>query len=113
MKYELDATNQTLGRLATKVATLLREKNLPSYTPNKLPESEVVVKNLKNARFTGSKFDDKKYYKFSGYHGGIKARKLSELWDKKPEYLFKGIVYTMLPTNRTRDKIIKNLKFSS
>ena len=113
MKYELDATNQTLGRLATKVATLLREKNLPSYTPDKLPVSEVIVKNLKNARFTGSKFDNKKYYRYSGYHGGIKARNLSELWEIKPQEVFRKMVYRMLPINRTRDKIIKNLKFNA
>ncbi len=111
MKYELDATNQSLGRLASKVATLLREKNLASYTPNKLPASEVVVNNLKSAKFTGNKFDQKKYYHYSGYHSGIKARKLSELWETKPEQVFRKMVYLMLPVNRTRDKIILNLKF--
>ena len=112
MTYRVDATNRSLGRIATEVATLLREKNLASYTPNKLPTSEVVVKNLKNAKFTGSKFTDKKYYHYSGYHGGIKARSLKELWASKPEEVLRKMVYTMLPTNRTRDKIIKNLKFN-
>jgi len=112
MTYELDATNQSLGRLASKVAIILREKNLASYTPNKLPTSEVVVKNLKNAKFTGNKFDQVKYYHYSGYHSGIKARSLKELWEKKPEEVLRKMVYTMLPTNRTRDKIIKNLKFN-
>ena len=112
MQYMLDATNQSLGRLASKIATILREKNLPSYVPNKLPTSEVVVSNLKSAKFTGSKFDQKKYYHYSGYHGGIKARKLSELWETKPEHVLREMVYHMLPINRTRDKIIKNLKFN-
>ncbi|OGN06466.1 MAG: 50S ribosomal protein L13 [Candidatus Yanofskybacteria bacterium RIFCSPHIGHO2_02_FULL_38_22b] len=111
-KTEIDATNQTLGRLASKVAIVLRGKNLPSYEPNKLPENEVIVKNLKGARFTGNKFNQKKYYHYSGYHGGIKARKLSELWESKPEQVLRGMVYNMLPVNRTRDKIIKNLKFN-
>lgn len=111
MRYELDATNQSLGRLATKVADLLRGKNLPSYTPNVLPDSEVVVKNLKSAKFTGSKFNKKIYYSYSGYHSGIKARKLSDLWEKKPTEVLRSMVYTMLPVNRTRDKIILNLKF--
>ena len=112
MTYELDATNQSLGRLASKVAIILRGKNLASYAPNKLPTNEVVIKNLKNARFTGNKFDQVKYYHYSGYHSGIKARKLSELWETKPQEVFRKMVYTMLPTNRTRDKIIKNLKFN-
>lgn len=112
MKYELDATNQSLGRLASKIAVILRGKNVPSYTPNKLPTSEVVVKNLKSAKFTGNKLERKKYYHYSGYHSGIKARGLSELWDKKPEEVLRKMVYRMLPTNRTRDKIIKNLRFN-
>lgn len=109
--YQLDATNQSLGRLASKIATLLRDKNLASYTPNKLPTSQVVVKNLKSAKFTGDKLNKKKYYHYSGYHGGIKARGLSELWETKPEEVLRKMVYTMLPTNRTRDKIIRNLRF--
>ena len=111
-KYELDATNQSLGRLASKIAILLRGKNLASYTPNKLPTSEVTIKNLKGAKFTGDKFNQVKYYHYSGYHSGIKARSLAELWEKKPEEVLRKMVYRMLPANRTRDKIIKNLKFN-
>jgi len=112
MKYTIDATNQSLGRLASKAAIVLRGKNLPSYAPNKLPENQVIIANLKNAKFTGNKFDQKKYYHYSGYHGGIKARSLSELWNSKPEEVLRKMVYRMLPVNRTRDKIIKNLIFN-
>ena len=111
MVYELDATNQSLGRLATKVAIILRGKNSPSYTPNELPDNKVVIKNLKEAKFTGNKFNNKKYHHYSGYHGGIKTRKLSELWETKPEFVLRGMIYNMLPVNRTREKIIKNLRF--
>ena len=111
MKYEVDATIQSLGRLATKIATLLRGKNLASYTPNKLPDSMVIVKEIKKAKFTGDKINQKKYHHYSGYHGGIKSRSLKELWATKPEHVLQGMVYRMLPTNRTRDKIIKNLRF--
>jgi large subunit ribosomal protein L13 len=111
MKYSLDATNQSLGRLATEIAVILRGKNAASFTPNKLSGNEVVVKNLKNAKFTGSKLAGKKYHHYSGYHGGIKTRSLEERWEKQPEEVLRGIVYTMLPTNRSRDKIIQNLKF--
>src|SRR3989344_4233018 len=112
MRYTLDATNQSLGRLASRIAHILRGKNLSSYVPNKLSESEVAVVNLKNVKFTGNKFNQKKYYHHSGYHSGIKARSLAELWQKKPDEVLRGMVYHMLPINRTRDKIIKNLKFN-
>ena len=112
MRYELDATNQSLGRFASKIAILLRGKNLASYAPSELPNSQVVVKNLKGAKFTGDKLNKKKYYHYSGYHGGIKARGLSELWEKRPEEVLRKMVYLMLPVNRTRDKIIRNLKFN-
>src|SRR3989338_2677099 len=111
MKYILNATDQSLGRLASKIAFVLRGKNLASYEPNKLPTNEVIIKNLKQAKFTGSKFDTKKYYHYSGYHGGIKARGLSELWESKPEWVLRQMVYRMLPQNRLRAKIISNLKF--
>lgn len=111
-KVEIDATNQTLGRLASKIAVILRGKNLPSFQPEVLPKVEVIVKNSDKIRFTGSKFSQKTYYHHSGYHSGIRARKLSELWATRPTHVIKECVYTMLPKNKTRDKIIKNLKFA-
>ena len=111
MVFELDATNQTLGRLASKIAIILRGKNLATYEPSKLPKSQVVLKNINKIQFTGLKFQDKKYYHYSGYHSGIKATKLSELWKMRPEYVIRKTVYNMLPKNKLRDKIIKNLNF--
>lgn len=111
MQVVIDATNQTLGRLSSKIATCLRGKHLASYKPEVLPNIEVLVKNIVKMRFTGSKFDQKKYYHYSGYHSGIKARSLAELWATKPTHVIKECVYRMLPKNKTRDKIIKNLKF--
>ena len=108
---EIDATNETLGRLASKIAVLLRGKNLVSYQPEVLPEVIVTVKNPEKVRFTGSKFANKTYYHYSGYHSGIRARKLSELWATRPTHVIRECVYRMLPKNKTRDKIIKNLKF--
>ena len=107
----IDATNETLGRLASKIAVFLRGKNLASYQPEVLPEVEVLIKNATKVRFTGSKFASKIYYHYSGYHSGIRARKLSELWATKPTHVIRECVYRMLPKNKTRDKIIKNLKF--
>lgn len=111
-KVEIDATNETLGRLASKIAVLLRGKNMVSYQPEVLPEVEVMVKNTEKVKFTGSKFAAKTYYHYSGYHSGIRARKLSELWATRPTEVIRDCVYRMLPKNKTRDKIIKNLKFA-
>ena len=111
MTFELDATNQTVGRLASKVASILRGKNLATYEPSELPKNQVLLKNINKIRFTGLKFQDKKYYHYSGYHSGIKATNLSELWETRPEYVIRKTVYNMLPKNKLRDKIIKNLKF--
>ncbi len=110
MKYVIDATNQSLGRLASKIGNFLRGKNLPTYTPNELSKNEVIVKNIKSVKFTGRKFEQKKYHHYSGYHSGIKTRSLSELWMTKPEEVLRKMVYRMLPVNRSRDKIIKKLK---
>lgn len=111
-RIEIDATNQTLGRLASKIAVVLRGKDKTFYKPEVLPEVEVTIKNADKVRFTGSKFSTKTYYHYSGYHSGIRARKLSELWESRPTHVIRECVYRMLPKNKTRDKIIKNLKFA-
>ena len=109
-KITVDATNQSLGRLASRIAVLLRGKHLAGYQPNILPEIEVNVKNLGKVKFTGNKLKTKIYYRYSGYHSGIKARTLEERWEKDPAEVLKYSVYRMLPDNKTRNKIIKNLK---
>ncbi|KKT80814.1 MAG: 50S ribosomal protein L13 [Candidatus Yanofskybacteria bacterium RIFCSPHIGHO2_02_FULL_44_12b] len=113
MQYTVDATNQSLGRLSSKIAVLLRGKNLPSYEPNRNSNAEVLVKNLKKSKFTGQKFNSKVYHHYSGYHSGIKSRKLSELWATQPNKVLRQMVYNMLPKNKMRDKVIKNLKFDA
>ena len=112
MKYELDATNQSVGRLATKISELLRGKNLASYAPNVIPQSEVIIKNIGKIKFTGAKLQKKVFYHYSGYHGGMKEKKLSELWATKPQFVIRQSVYRMLPKNKMRNKIIKNLKYA-
>ena len=112
MKYELDATNQSLGRLASQAASILRGKNLPTFDPAIMSGNEVVINNLKKAKFTGNKINQKVYHRYSGYHSGIKTRSLSELWESKPEHVFREMVVHMLPDNRSRKEIIKNLHFN-
>lgn len=108
---ELDATEQSLGRLSSKIAVILRGKNTAAYKPNEAPDVQVVVSNIDKLKFTGNKFTDKEYYKYSGYPGGLRTRTLEQLWTKNPQEVFRKAVYRMLPVNRMRDKIIKNLKF--
>lgn len=109
-KIEVDATNQSLGRLASMIAAFLRGKHLPSYQPNVLPQVEVSVKNLKKVKFTGDKLKGKIYYKYSGYHSGVTSRTLGQRWEKDPAEVLRYSVYRMLSDNKTRNKIIRNLK---
>lgn len=110
-KIIVDATNQSLGRLASKIAVLLRGKHLASYQPNKLPDVEINVKHLDKVKFTGKKLTDKLYHHYSGYHSGIKSRTLEERWKRDPAEVLRYSVFRMLPDNKTRRKIIKNLRF--
>lgn len=109
--YKIDATNQILGRLASKVATVLRGKISPQFKPNVVPDIKVLISNIDKIKFSGRKFEEKKYFKYSGYPGGLKEKKLKELWNNDPRLVFKKTVYGMLPKNRLRNKFIKNLKF--
>lgn len=111
MKHELDATNQSLGRLASRVAILLRGKEQASFQPHIMPTTEVVLKNISKIKFTGTKYENKIYYKYSGYPGGMRERTLEDMWKKSPQEVVRHTVYGMLPKNRMRDKIIRHLKF--
>ncbi|HXV26810.1 MAG TPA: 50S ribosomal protein L13 [Candidatus Paceibacterota bacterium] len=111
MEYTLDATNQSLGRLAAKTATLLRGKHLPTWEPHKTPDVKVTVENLEKVRFTGNKMQTVKFHRYSGYPGGLHSRTLEEAWAKSPREVFRKSVMGMLPDNRTRSVIIKNLNF--
>lgn len=112
MEVIIDATNQSLGRVATKIATTLRGKHLASFEPNKMPSIIVKITNYDKIKFTGQKLNQKEYKHYSGYHGGLKTRKLGILWVSKPTEVIRMSVYRMLPKNKMRDKLIKNLKFS-
>jgi len=111
MKHTLDATNESLGRLASKIAVLLRGKADPAYQPYKLPTDTVVIKNVALIKFTGKKLADKKYYHYSGYPGGMKTRNLGDEFKKDPKRVLCGTVLNMLSQNKLRSKIIKNLIF--
>jgi large subunit ribosomal protein L13 len=95
--YILDADGQTLGRLASEVAKRLRGKHKPEYTPNADNGDYIVVINAEKVRTTGNKVNDKTYYRYTGYVGGLKSQTLGELLDKHPERVIEKAVKGMLP----------------
>lgn len=111
MNHEIDASHKVLGRLAAKIAILLRGKDRPDYEPHLLPQNRIIVSGLDKLVFTGKKIKQKKYYHYSGYPGGMKTRVLENEFRKNPNRVLRMAVYRMLPKNRLRDKIIKNLIF--
>jgi len=110
MIHTIDATNQPLGRLASRIAVLLRGKDVPTFKPNVAPGTKVRVTNVRSLKFTGNKLQNKIYYRYSGYPGGIYSRTLAESFEKSPEDVLRMTVFNMLPKNRMRHKIIKNLE---
>lgn len=108
--WVIDAQNQPLGRVASRVATLLRGKHKPSFTPNVDVGDFVIVVNATQIKVTGDKADKKLYYRHSGYPGGITQRSYSELLSKKPDAPLTLAVRGMLPKNVLGRQLIKKLK---
>lgn len=105
----VDAEGQSLGRLCSKVAKLLRGKYKPNFTPHVDCGDNVIVINAEKVVLTGKKWDDRVYLKFSGYPGGQRAFSPRVLQSKGSDRLFRKVVKGMLPKNRLGDKIIGNL----
>ena len=108
--HEMDATGKILGRLATEVAILLRGKNKANFQPHIDQGEHVIVNNASKIKVTGKKLDQKIYYHFSGYPGGLKKKKMGEVFSKNPADLLKRAVWNMLPKNKLRNNMIKRLK---
>ena len=106
----IDAKDKTLGRLATKIANMLRGKHKPEYSPNADLGDYVVVINSDLVNVTGKKLDQKKYYRHTGYPGGIKEKSLGEVLEDSSEEAIKSAVKGMLPKNKLGKQIIKKLK---
>lgn len=107
--HNIDATGKSLGRLASEIAILLRGKNKIEFAPNVDIGDFVVVDNVRKLKFTGRKFEQKKYHHYTGYPGGIKTKKLSEWFEKKPQEVLQYAVYNMLPKNKLRKEMMKRL----
>lgn len=105
----IDATDKILGRLASKVANRIRGKHNPLYTPHVDTGDWVIVINADKIQMTGNKLDQKKYYRHSGYVGGLKSTTAKELLEKKPEELIIKAVRGMLPKNKLGRKLGKKL----
>ncbi|HPR63475.1 MAG TPA: 50S ribosomal protein L13 [Thermoanaerobaculia bacterium] len=108
--FLVDADGQVLGRMATRIATILRGKDEPGYAPNVDMGDFVVVINAEKVKLTGNKLNDKLYQSHSGYPGGFKEQTASELMEKHPERIIENAIKGMLPRNRLRAKILKKLK---
>ena len=108
--YEIDANNAVVGRLATIISKIIRGKNKTTYTPHMDDGDFVVVKNIDKIRFTGKKFQNKKYFRHTGYPGGIKETTPEKMYEKKPEEALKLAVKRMLPGGVLGRKQLTKLK---
>lgn len=108
--YEIDASKFTLGRLASRAANILRGKHKVIFTPHMDVGDFVVITNAKKVKVSGRKLLQKKYFRFSGYPGGITATSLRDLLQKRPGEVVRKAIRGMLAPNRLRKVILKRLK---
>ena len=106
----LDATDKTLGRLSAKISTILMGKNKAQYTPHNDLGDYIVVINAEKVKVTGNKDIQKKYYRHSGYPGGLKSSTFSEIIEKNPQDIILKAVKGMLPKNKLSNSMISKLK---
>lgn len=107
--YIVDAENEIVGRMCTKIATVLRGKHKPEYTPHVDTGDYVIVINAEKVRFTGNKMADKTYQRYSGYPGGQKERTAAETIAKKPQDVVENAVRGMLPKNKLGRAMFKKM----
>lgn len=107
--YVVDAEGQRLGRLASEIASILRGKHKPTYTPHVDTGDHVIIVNAEKVELTGNKINDKKYYRHSGYTGGIKERNANEMRTNHPEQMIEIAVRGMLPKGPLGRKMFKKL----
>jgi large subunit ribosomal protein L13 len=107
--YVVDGTNQTVGRMCAKIASVLRGKNKAYYTPHVDCGDFVIVINCEKVAFTGNKMEDKEYLTYSGYPGGQKGEAAKDLLKRRPEVVIERAIKGMLPKNRLGRKMYKKL----
>jgi len=107
--YIIDAEGEVVGRMCTRIATVLRGKHKANYTPHVDNGDYIIVINAEKARFTGDKLNQKTYLSYSGYPGGQKSRTAQEMFEKKPVAVIENAVKGMLPKNKLGNKMFKKL----
>lgn len=107
--YVIDLQGATLGRVAVRVADILRGKNKPIFTPNYDNGDNVIVVNAAGAKVSGRKLEQKKYYRYSGYPGGLRQTSMSRMMDNRSDRVFTLAVQRMLPKNKLGRQVIKKL----
>jgi large subunit ribosomal protein L13 len=108
--FLIDGEGKTVGRLSSKIARILRGKEKPQFTPHADIGDFVIVVNADKLKFTGKKWENKKYYWHTGHPGGIRSIPADDLAGQKPEEILKKAVWGMLPKNRWQKKLITRLK---
>jgi len=108
--YVIDATNRPLGRLASEVANALRGKHRPEFSPHLSLGDHVIIVNADKIYLSGNKAEDKLYYRFSGYPGGLKVKSMREVLDRDATFVVRQAVKRMVPRNRLGRSIMKNLR---
>lgn len=104
-----DVKGRVLGRIATEIANVLRGKNKTDFSYHQIIGDKVIIKNAKYVKVTGQKMTDKKYYRHSGYLGGLKEESLKDLLKRRPKEVIRRAVTGMLPKNRLQSKWLNNL----
>lgn len=107
--FVVDATNEVVGRLASRVAIVLRGKHKPHYTPHADCGDKVIIINAEKVRFTGDKLEDKEYITHSGYPGGQKFTSPADLLKKQPEVILENAIKGMLPKNKLGAELFRNV----
>jgi large subunit ribosomal protein L13 len=111
--YVVDASGRPLGRLASEIANALRGKHHPEFSPHLSLGDHVVVVNAEKVHVSGNKREDKLYYRFSGYPGGLKSRRMRDVMEQKPTEVVRLAVRRMLPSTRLGRRMLKKLKIYS
>ncbi len=115
MKYTIDATDKKLGRIASEIASLLMGKNTTSFSKNAMPTAQVAVVNAAKLNIDPKKVEETTYISYTGYPGGLKTKTMAQVSTQKGKgfsEVLRRTVYGMLPTNKLRAKMIKNLTVS-
>ncbi len=107
--HKIDAEGESVGRLASKIALILRGKNKPEYQAHIDMGDIVEVSNIDKFKFTGEKIEQKKYYRYSGYQGGLKETKMKDLVENNPADILRRAVREMLPPTKLRNGMLKRL----